>query len=83
MRFRNQGQGSIEEVSVVLSIGPGIEIEGGASPTLRQVRVLSGVGAGIVVQASGGGSAERCEVSDNEGGDWDIAPTARLTRVGC
>jgi len=63
--------------------GPGIEIEGGGGPTLRSVRVYEGKGVGVVVQALGGGSAERCEVIDNAGGDWDVAPTARIVRTGC
>ena len=81
LHFQAQSQGSIEDVSIIGSSGPGIEIEGGASPTLRKVRVVGGKSAGILVQPLGGGSAEKCEARDNAGGDWEVAAEARLKRV--
>jgi hypothetical protein len=83
IHFSGQAQGTIDEVEIIGSGGAGIKIEGGTNPSLRQVKVLNGHGVGIVVQALGGGSADRCEVRDNAGGDWEVAANARLARVGC
>jgi hypothetical protein len=47
------------------------------------VRVIDGRGVGILAHPLGGGSADKCEVHDNQGGDWQVAANARLTRVGC
>jgi hypothetical protein len=35
----------------------------------------------MVVLGFGGGAAEKCEVSGNAGGDWEIAANARLARA--
>jgi hypothetical protein len=83
IRFRNQAQGTIEDTEITESGGPGIEVEGGANPALRKVRVLNGRNIGIVVHSLGGGSADNCVVRDNASGDWEMAPNARLARVGC
>jgi hypothetical protein len=81
LRFRPQGQGTVDDTEVLESEGTGIEIEAGAHPSLRRVRVLRGKGAGVVVLGFGGGAAEKCEVSGNAGGDWEIAANARLARA--
>ena len=82
VRFRNQAQGTLEEIDIIGSGGPGVEIEGGANPALRKVRVLKGKGVGIAVQTLAGGKADHCEVRDNAGGDWEVAPNARFVRMG-
>jgi hypothetical protein len=71
----------VDDTEVLESEGTGIEIEAGAHPSLRRVRVVRGKGAGVVVLGFGGGSAEKCEVSGNAGGDWEIAANARLARA--
>jgi hypothetical protein len=81
LRFRDQAQGTIDEVEIIGSSGPGVEIGDGTTPALRQVRVLKGKGVGILVHAQAGGGAEKCEVRDNAGGDWEIAATALFTRA--
>jgi hypothetical protein len=81
LRFQSQGQGLIEDVDVVGCGGPGIEIERGGNPSLKQVRVTEGKSAGIVVQNEGAGMADGCEASNNAGGDWLVAPGARLVRT--
>jgi hypothetical protein len=73
----------VEEVEITGSGGPGVEIEGGANPSLKHVRVRDGKGVGFLVQPLGGGTADHCEVSGNAGGDWAVAENARLVRVGC
>jgi F-box protein 11 len=83
MRFLNLSHGTIEEVDIIGGIGPGIEIEGGATPSFRQVSVTHGKGAGIVVQPFGGGTADHCVVASNAGGDWSVAENARIVRIGC
>jgi hypothetical protein len=45
--------------------------------------VLQGRGAGIVVQAFGGGTTDHCEAGGNAGGDWNVAENVRLVRIGC
>jgi hypothetical protein len=71
----------IEGTEVRESEGPGVEIEGSAHPTLRRVVVTGGKEAGIRVLGFGGGAAEKCVVSGNAGGDWEIAANARLART--
>jgi hypothetical protein len=83
IHFREQAQGTIDEVEIAGCGAAGIEIEGGTNPMLRQVKVFGCQGAGILVQAAGGGTADHCEVRDNAGGDWEVASNARFARVGC
>jgi hypothetical protein len=80
MRFINEAQATVENGEIVDSSGSGVEIERGANPSLRQVRVLRGKAGGIVVHSLGGGTADQCEASGNAGGDWVVADGARLVR---
>jgi hypothetical protein len=71
----------IEDVDIVGCGGPGIEIEGGGNPSLKQVKVVQGQGAGIVVRDEGAGTADACEAAHNAGGDWLVSESARLVRL--
>jgi F-box protein 11 len=81
LRFQAEGQGTFEDVDIVGCSGPGIEIESGGNPSLKLVKVTQGKGPGIVARAEASGIAERCEASQNAGGDWLVDETSRLVRV--
>ena len=70
-----------EEMEILGSTGPGVEIDAGGNPSLKAVKVFLGKGPGIIAKAEAGGTLENCDAAENIGGDWIIDPAARIVKL--
>ncbi|WP_037854606.1 right-handed parallel beta-helix repeat-containing protein [Streptomyces sp. NRRL S-340] len=57
-----EGTPELKDVRIVTRSASGIEVRGGARPTVRRCTVDNPAGAGIAVLGSGGGVFEECEI---------------------
>lgn len=69
----DQGQGVIEDCDIIANAFAGVEVKTGGTPTVRKCRINQNASEGIYVHNQGGGVFVENDLSDNNGGLWDIS----------